>query len=106
MSMTQAQFEKLVKKLDKIAYEHPQKYKLRVKLLANLGYAYIILLVILSLGLIGFLIYYGMFSPLQIFSGVINLLLVFSSLLPLTFALIVLKSVKVYFPKPKGLEAV
>ena len=51
MSINQAQFEKLVKELDKFVHEQPRKYKLRVKLLASLGYAYIIGLIIFLLGL-------------------------------------------------------
>jgi hypothetical protein len=51
MSINQAQLEKLVKELDKFVNEQPHKYKLWVKLLANLGYANIIRLITFLLGL-------------------------------------------------------
>jgi hypothetical protein len=35
--MTQTEFENLVKNIDLLAHQHPPKYKLRVKLLANCG---------------------------------------------------------------------
>ena len=104
MSMTQAQLEKLIKELARLARQHPQKYKLQVKLLANLGYAYIILLIVISLGLTGILIYFGLFFPLETSSGLVNVLLVCLGILPFVIALIIFKSLKVYFPKPKGLE--
>lgn len=104
MTMTQTQFEKLVKELDRFAHQHPQKYKLRVKLLANLGYAYIIFIILFPLGLAGVLIYFGIFFPLHASLGLVNILLLCLGILPLAMALILLKSLKVYFPKPKGLE--
>jgi hypothetical protein len=77
MSINQAQFEKLVKELDKFVHEQPRKYKLRVKLLASLGYAYIIGLIIFLLGLAGSLIYLGIFFRLPISYVFINVLVNF-----------------------------
>ena len=77
MSINQAQFEKLVKELDKFVHEQPRKYKLRVKLLASLGYAYIIGLIIFLLGLAGSLIYLGIFFHLPISYVFINVLVNF-----------------------------
>lgn len=54
--MTAAQFETLVRKLERHAKEQPRAYQAQVGLLAALGYLYIFGIVLLLLGLIGGLI--------------------------------------------------
>ncbi|EIJ43372.1 Zn-dependent protease with chaperone function [Beggiatoa alba B18LD] len=60
--MEKAEFNALVERLTVFAKEYPQKYKLRVALLAGLGYAYVFLIIaLLFLGL-GALIYLAIVS--------------------------------------------
>ncbi len=108
MSINQAQFEKLVKELDKFVHQQPHKYKLRVKLLASLGYAYIIGLITFLLGLAGSLIYLGIFFRLPIsyifINVLVNFFLIYLAITAIWFTVIIFKSLKIYFPKPKGVE--
>ncbi|NEP54373.1 MAG: peptidase, partial [Moorea sp. SIO3C2] len=60
--MTNEEFDTLVKKLEDYAQRYPNNYKLRVGLLAALGYAYIFLVLAGLLGVLGLvvlLIYYS-----------------------------------------------
>ncbi|MBI4497205.1 MAG: M48 family metalloprotease [Chloroflexi bacterium] len=54
--MTQQAFDSLVKRLEGVVAEHPGAYKLRVFLLALLGYAYIFLVLALLLLAVGLLV--------------------------------------------------
>jgi Zn-dependent protease with chaperone function len=55
MAMEQEQFEALVKRLETYARAHPQRYKLRVALLAGLGYAYLLFVLVALLVAAGLL---------------------------------------------------
>lgn len=104
MTLTQSQFNNLVKKLEVFARRYPQRYKFRVRVLAALGAAYIILLPLFFLSLAALLIVFGFSIPLEVSTGAINALVICFSLLPLAFAFLIFKALNVYFLKPKGLE--
>ncbi|WP_190401243.1 M48 family metalloprotease [Pseudanabaena sp. FACHB-1998] len=102
--MSKAQFEKLIKDLEQFARQHPNQYKFRVKLLANVGYAYVIFLIVFLIGLSISSTYFGLFFPLQSSSSSINIFYIGFAAIPFTFATIILMSLKTYFSKPKGIE--
>lgn len=96
--MTQEQFDALVLRLESFARQQPANYKLRVGLLAALGYSYILLL------LIGLVVIFGLIVLLAIYSRSANVVFVKLGILVLVPAFIVLKSLWVQFPPPTGLE--
>ncbi|WP_242045103.1 M48 family metallopeptidase [Anabaena catenula] len=104
--MTQEQFENLVKNTEEFARKYPRKYLFYLKLLANMGYAYIIALIILPLVFAGVLIWLGFFFPLSISAGIINVVFICLGILLPSISLTVFKSLKVYFQKPKGLKLI
>jgi Zn-dependent protease with chaperone function len=55
MAMTQDRFESLVRGLERYAAAHPAGYKVRVVLLAILGYAYVLAVILLAIALMGLL---------------------------------------------------
>ncbi|MEK6632152.1 MAG: peptidase M48, partial [Nitrospirota bacterium] len=48
--MSDTQFEQLVRRLETYAQKHPTQYKLKVALVAALGYAYVLAVLGLTLG--------------------------------------------------------
>lgn len=98
MAFTEEQFDALVKRLETIAQQRPGTYKLRVGLLALLGYAYIALVLVALLGLVALLVWFVMESR-RLHGGVIQ---VGTAVLVLTW--IVLRSLFVAFTPPQGLE--
>lgn len=96
--MTNEEFDRLVKQLETYAQQHPGQYKLRVGLLAFLGYAYIFLVL---LGLVATLI--GLVW-LMIHSRRVNSAAIKLAIFSLALAFIILRSLWVSFPPPKGLE--
>ncbi len=96
--MTNEEFNALIQQLETYAQRQPANYKLRVGLLAVLGYAYI------------FLVLAGLFAALAIlvlivvYSHRINSALIKLFILLLVPILIVLRSLWVSIPPPKGLE--
>lgn len=104
MAMSEEQFDALVKRLESFARRQPEKYKLRVSLLAALGYIYIISLISIFLILAGVLAICGFFLPLEISGGILNVLAICLSIVALAIASIIFRALRVYFPVPKGLE--
>jgi len=92
--MEEKEFVALVDELEGYARQNPGAYKLRVALLAALGYVFLIGSVIIVLLLAGVVVYFGRFNWL-----IIKILLI-----PLGLALIVVRSLWVKFPVPEGHE--
>ena len=92
--MEEKEFVALVDELEDFAHRSPGTYKLRVAMLAALGYVFLIGIVLVVLLLVLTVIYFGRFNWL-----IIKLLLI-----PLGVAAIVLRSLWVEFPEPEGHE--
>jgi len=92
--MEEKEFVALVDQLEGYARENPGAYKLRVAMLAALGYVFLIGTVLVVLLLVLTVIFFG---------GV-NWLIIKILLIPLGVAAIVLRSLWVEFPEPEGLE--
>jgi Zn-dependent protease with chaperone function len=97
MALSQEQFEALVKRLEILARERPKSYRLRVGLLAALGYAYLLLvltiLIFVFIGLIWLIIHHSnSFNALELKIG-------FLILIPIFF---IFKSLWVRLPAPTG----
>lgn len=98
MALTEEQFDTLVKRLEKIARQHPDKYKFRVGLLASLGYVYI------GLVMIGLLLAAAILIWLVVASGRIDGLVIKLLILLLIPVFIVGRSLFITFPPPEGIE--
>jgi hypothetical protein len=96
--MTREEFNALVQKLESYAQQQPASYKLRVGLLAVLGYAYIFAV------LAGLLLALAIVVLFVVYSGRINSALIKLLILLLVPIFIVLRSLWVSMPPPKGLE--
>lgn len=96
MTTAQTSLNPLVEKLERFSKQNPDQYRLRVALLAILGYAYIFLVLAGLVALIGTLIFL-VISSNRISAGVIKL----SIFLLLTVGVII-QSLWVTFPKPEG----
>jgi Zn-dependent protease with chaperone function len=98
MEMTNEQYEQLVSRLEESARRDPSGYRMRVALLAVLGYAYLLLvagvLLFLSL-LVGWLLWE---------SGKVNVLLIKVGWIPLALAFFILRALWVRIPPPEGHE--
>ena len=92
--MEEKEFVNLVDQLEDYARENPGAYKLRVALLAALGYVFLIGTVVAVLLLVVFVVFFGRLNAI-----VIKILLI-----PVGLALIVLRSLWVEFPVPEGHE--
>lgn len=84
----------LIPSLEKFAAEQPESYKLRVTLLAVLGYAYLFFIVLILLAIVGVTLLYAR----------LNWLVIKTLWIPLVIAGIVLRSLWITFPKPDGAE--
>ena len=83
-----------IRSLEAFAAANPQLYRFRVALLALLGYAYLLSLVVLLLGLVAFTLYFVS----------INYLLLKVLWIPLVIAGLVVKSLWITMPEPEGQE--
>src|SRR5688572_17265475 len=92
--MEEKEFVALVDQLEGYARDNPGTYKLRIALLAALGYAFLIGIVLVVLLLVLAVIYYAR----------LNWLIIKILLIPLGIAGIVLRSLWVEFPEPDGHE--
>jgi len=92
--MEEKEFSALVDSLEEYAREHPGAYKLRVAMLAALGYVFLIGTVVVVLLLVGVVVYYGR----------LNWLIIKLVLIPLGLGLIVVRSLWVKFEVPEGHE--
>ncbi len=95
MAMTDEQFDEMVRRLEEVARRNPSRYKLRVGLLAALGYGY--LLAVLSIAL-------GIIVGLSIITihGQINFLIIKFGWILIAFAAVVLRAFWVNIPVPEG----
>ncbi len=91
--MNQDQFDTLVKNLEDYAQRHPAGYKIRVGLLAALGYAYIFLVLAALIAVLWLLIYVS----------VANFIIFKFGWLVLVFVWVILRSLWVRLPPPEGL---
>jgi Zn-dependent protease with chaperone function len=98
MTITQEQFDRLVEKLENFSQNHPGSYRLRVALFALLGYAYIFLVLLGLLALVGLIILFVVLSH-HIDAAIIKF-----ALLLLIPAWIILRSLWVTIPPPQGLK--
>ncbi|HKS29144.1 MAG TPA: M48 family metallopeptidase [Pyrinomonadaceae bacterium] len=92
--MNEEKFSALVERLEDYAQEQPTSYKVRVGLLAALGYAYIFTVVAILLLVVATVLVYVRFNWF-----VIKLLWI-----PLVLVGVALKSLWVSFPEPEGLH--
>ena len=97
MAMNREQFGMLVSRLEDYARQHPEKYKLRVGLLAALGYAYIFFVLGLLILIVVMLIWFSFYARLNFW------VLKFGWVL-LTLAAFILRALWVRIPTPEGLE--
>ncbi|MCL1474720.1 M48 family metallopeptidase [Argonema antarcticum] len=95
--MTQEQFDVLVGGLEGFAGKQPGSYKLRVGLLAALGYAYIFLILAGLIGLLSLLVL------IMLLSHSFNVYTIKFAILLLIPTFIILRSLWVTFPPPIGL---
>ncbi|HYG79919.1 MAG TPA: M48 family metalloprotease [Pyrinomonadaceae bacterium] len=92
--MNQVQFDELVKRLEGYARENPAGYKLRVGLLAALGYGYIFLVLAVLVVMVVFLV-----TAIKT-----NFLALKFAWILLVFAWVIVRSLWVTIPAPEGLE--
>ncbi|MEH1852232.1 MAG: M48 family metallopeptidase [Nostoc sp.] len=97
MAFNQERFDRLIQKLEVFANKQPHLYKLYVAFLATLGYAYIFLVLALTLGLLAGIIF------LMLNAQSVNASSVKAIVFLLVFALVLVRSLWVSFPPPTGL---
>jgi Zn-dependent protease with chaperone function len=96
--MTQDQFDALIGRLEQYAAGHPRVYRLRLFLVALLGYAYIFLVLALSLVATGIVVWSVVSHRLS--AGFVLAKVAFALLL---FAGLILRAIWVRMPEPEGL---
>ena len=92
--MQEKEFVALVDKLEVYVREHPAAYRLRVALLAALGYLSLFGVVALTLLILGIIIFFKTF----------NMVTLAILAVPLALSVVVVRSIWVEFPPPEGLE--
>ncbi|HKY30339.1 MAG TPA: hypothetical protein VJM12_20575, partial [Pyrinomonadaceae bacterium] len=92
--MDEARFNNLIDRLESYAQRNPGAYRLRVGLLALLGYAYLLTVVVLLLLIVVLTLFYAKWNY-------ITFKLVW---IPLVIAGLVLRSLWVTIPEPDGRE--
>lgn len=92
--MEEKAFATLVDRLEAYSFKHPIAYKVRIALLAVLGYLYLFGIVAGILFVVAAILFYGS----------INFLVLKFLLIPLGIAAVVLRSLWVTFPEPEGHE--
>ena len=97
MAFNQDRFDRLIQKLEVFANKQPHLYKLHVAFLATLGYAYIFLVLAITLALLVGIIF-GILNAQSISNLSLTGLLFF-----LTLAFVLVRSLWVSFPPPTGL---
>lgn len=97
--MTREEYEAMVSRLEGVARRDPGKYRLRVGLLAALGYGYLLLVILLLVAAAA-----GMIVLSRYVSGAALTALKFIWGAPLALAWFVLKALWVRIPPPEGLE--
>ena len=99
MNMDQEKFDAMIKRLEELAKRRPNAYKLRVFLLALLGYGYIFSIAAILLALLAFLVWGTLLSEFHINFGVLKIA---GALLILTG--IILRALWVRVSPPIGLR--
>jgi len=97
MAFNQERFDRLIQKLEVFANKQPHLYKLHVAFLATLGYAYIFLVLAVTLGLLTGIVF------LMLDAQSVNASSLKGVLFLLVFALVLVRSLWVSFPPPTGL---
>ncbi|MEH1818567.1 MAG: M48 family metalloprotease [Nostoc sp.] len=97
MAFNQERFDRLIQKLEVFANKQPHLYKLHVAFLATLGYAYIFLVLALTLGLVVGIVFLMLNAPSVNASSLKAIVFL------LVFALVLVRSLWVSFPPPTGL---
>ena len=92
--MEQSKYESLIRPLEELAAKNPGQYRLRVALLAALGYLYLLVVVTLLLGIVVLVLFYTS----------INWLVIKILWIPLVLVGIVLRSLWITLPVPDGVE--
>jgi len=92
--MEQSKYENLIRPLEALAAENPGQYRLRVALLAALGYLYLLVVVTLLLGIVALVLFYAS----------INWVIIKILWVPLVLVGIVLRSLWITLPVPDGTE--
>jgi Zn-dependent protease with chaperone function len=92
--MEQSKYESLIKPLEALAAKKPGQYRLRVALLAALGYLYLLIVVTLLLGIVVLVLFYTR----------INWLVIKILWIPLVLVGIVLHALWITLPVPDGTE--
>lgn len=92
--MDKESFESLIQRLEPFAQKNPGAYKLRIALLAALGYAYLLLIVLVLLTVVFVTLFYVR----------INFLIIKVLWIPLVLAGLVLRSLWITVPEPDGKE--
>lgn len=98
MAMTHEQFAALVRRLEEYARREPGGYRLRVGLLAALGYVYLFVVLALVVALIGLLVL------LMVSTSHGSYLIGKAGWVLVTLAAIIVRALWVRFPPPEGLE--
>jgi Zn-dependent protease with chaperone function len=98
MALTHEEFVETVNRLEVYARSKPSTYRLRVGLLAALGYAYILFVLVVIFALVAAVIYF-MFE-----GGRVNFLVIKFAWVLLALAGVVLRALWVRIPPPKGIE--
>src|SRR5438093_5043827 len=96
MAMSRERFDALVARLEGFARAQPRGYRLRVGLLAALGYAYIFLVLLLVLALLAGLI--AVMAYGRVYGALVKIGWVLG-----TLAFIILRALWVRLPPPDGL---
>ena len=97
MTFNEERFDRLIQKLEAFANKQPHLYKLHVAFLATLGYAYIFLVLAVTLSLLLGIVFL-MFNAQSIHASSVK-----GVLFLLAIALVLLRSLWVSFPPPTGL---
>lgn len=97
MAFNQERFDALIQKLETFANKQPHIYRLHVAFLATLGYAYIFLILGVTLALLAGIVFL-MFSTHTIRASTLKV-----TVFLLAVALVLLRSLWVSFPPPAGL---
>ncbi|MHC5777660.1 hypothetical protein [Nostoc sp.] len=97
MTFNQERFDTLIQKLEAFANKQPHLYKLHVAFLATLGYAYIFLVLAVTLALLAGIVFL-MLNAQSIHASSVKAIMFL-----LALALVLLRSLWVSFPPPTGL---
>ncbi|HZT41325.1 MAG TPA: M48 family metalloprotease [Chthonomonadaceae bacterium] len=95
--MNREQFEALVRQLEEYARRQPASYRRRVGLLAALGYGYIFFMLILALGLLGFVAWVTATGHMNYGVGKVGLAM-------LVLCFVIVRALFVSIPAPSGIR--